>query len=362
MTNEKLLQFDFGPLESILADSSITEIMVDSYDQIIVEKGGKLVETDAKFRDKDHLMQFVVDLAQATGRVVNESNPIVDLRFSDGSRANIVIPPIAADGPTLVLRKMTPYWLTRDDVIRFGSATPEMMDFLEACVEARLNIMVAGGVGSGKTTILNVLIDAIPEGERVISVDPMAELHIDRKFHVRLEGRPPNIEGKGEIDATDLVVNSLKMRPDRIVLSEARGGEVLHYLQAMNTGIDGSLFSIHANSVRDAIARFEVMGTMGMPDLPLMSLREQMATGIDLIVHQSRLRDGSRKMLTITEVVGFQNGLITMQDIFEFEQTGYEDGKIIGHSRPTGIVPKFLPVLNESGTTKFSEDFFAVKE
>jgi pilus assembly protein CpaF len=283
------------------------------------------------------------------GRRIDESSPLVDARLPDGSRVNAVIRPIALVGPTITIRKFAKKPLTVDDIIRFGSMTKEIAEFLRACIIARLNIIVAGGTGSGKTTLLNVLSSFIPNNERIVTIENAAELQLRQEHVVTLESRPPNLEGKGQITIQDLVVNSLRMRPDRIVVGECRSGEALDMLQAMNTGHDGSLTTLHSNSPRDTISRLEVMCLMAGMDLPVRAIREQIASAVDMIAQQNRLRDGSRKIQQITEVQGMEGEVITMSDIFEFEQTGIESGKIIGRIRPTGLRPKFIERIESSG-------------
>ncbi len=338
-----------GPLEPLLADDTITEIMVNGPKNIFVERKGNLVRVPISFDDDDHVLRIIDRIVAPLGRRVDESSPLVDARLQDGSRVNVVIRPIALNGPTITIRKFFKKPLTIQDLIRFGSMTPEIADFLRGCVVARLNIIVSGGTGSGKTTLLNVLSSFIPNEERIITVENAAELQLQQEHVVTLESRPPNIEGKGEITIRDLVVNCLRMRPERIVVGECRSGEALDMLQAMNTGHDGSLTTLHANSPRDTISRLEVMCLMAGMDLPVRAIREQIASAVDLICQQQRLRDGSRKIIFITEVQGMEGEMITMSDIFEFEQTGFEAGKIVGRIRPTGIRPKFIDRLEDAG-------------
>ncbi|HEX2618795.1 MAG TPA: CpaF family protein [Phototrophicaceae bacterium] len=328
---------DFGPLEPLLQDPTVMEIMVNRYDQIYVERRGKLEQVADTFRDEAHLMQIVMDgLVTPLGRKLDESNPMVDLRFPDGSRCHVVIPPIARHGISIVVRKLPAHLLTGEDLLRFGALNQTMLDFLRDCVEKRLNIAVSGGTGSGKTTVLNIMCGFIPDDERIVTVENEIELRFDKPHLVVLETRPANVEGRGEINAQQLMISSMKMRPDRIIMGEARGGEVVELIQAINTGFDGALFSMHAGSPRDALIRLEVMATMGMPQIPLLSIRQQLATGVDLIVHSERLMTGVRRLVKITQVTGIQDGIITTQDIFEFVQTGMQDGKIIGDFRQVG--------------------------
>ena len=338
----------FGPIEPLLKDPSINEVMVNGPTQVYIERQGKLVLTDVAFQDNDHVMRVIDRIVSPLGRRVDESSPTVDARLPDGSRVNAIIPPIALNGPTVTIRKFSKDPLTVEDLIRFGTFTAEMAMFMKACVEARLNIVVAGGTGSGKTTMLNVISSFIPEDERIITIENAAELQLRQEHVVRLESRPPNIEGKGEITIRDLVINSLRMRPERIVVGECRGGEALDMLQAMNTGHDGSMTTAHANSPRDTLSRLETMCLMAGMDLPVRAIREQIASAVDLIIQQERMKDGSRKVTAITEVQGMEGDVIVMQDIFNFVQTGVENGKIVGRMKPTGIRPKFMPKFEQA--------------
>jgi pilus assembly protein CpaF len=339
----------FGPIEPLLLDPAVSEVMVNGPDQIYIEQKGKLVLTEVKFDNDDHVRRIIDRIVSPLGRHVDESSPICDARLPDGSRVNIVIPPISLVGPCITIRKFSKVPLTIDDLIRFGSMTPEIAEFLRACVLARLNVVVSGGTGSGKTTLLNVLSSFIPDDERIVTVEDAAELQLRQDHVVRLEARPPNIEGKGAITIRDLVINCLRMRPERIVVGECRGREALDMLQAMNTGHDGSLTTGHANSPRDMLARLETMVLMAGMDLPVKAIREQVSSAVDLIVQQSRLRDGSRKITNVTEVQGMEGDVITLQDVFAFEQEGFENGKIIGRLKPTGVRPKFMPKLEDAG-------------
>ncbi len=332
----------YGPIEPLLKDDSVSEIMVNGPKQVYVERRGKLELSDVVFNDDDHVMRVIDRIVSPLGRRIDESSPTVDARLPDGSRINAIIPPISLVGPVLTIRKFSKDPLTIDDLVRFGTVTPEMVTFLRACVEARLNIVVAGGTGSGKTTTLNVLSSFIPEDERIVTIENAAELQLRQEHVVTLESRPPNIEGKGEITIRDLVINSLRMRPDRIVVGECRGGEALDMLQAMNTGHDGSMTTAHANTPRDTLSRLETMCLMAGVDLPVRAIREQIAAAVELIVQQARLKDGSRRIIAVTEVQGMEGDVIVMQNVFEFEQTGIENGKIVGRMRPTGIRPKFV--------------------
>jgi pilus assembly protein CpaF len=339
----------FGPIEPLLQDPGVTEVMVNGPEQIYIEQKGKLVLTDIKFDNDDHVRRIIDRIVSPLGRHVDESSPLCDARLPDGSRVNIVIPPISLVGPCITIRKFSKTPLTVDDLIRFGSLTPEIAEFLRACVLSRLNIVVSGGTGSGKTTLLNVLSSFIPDDERIVTVEDAAELQLRQDHVVRLEARPPNIEGKGAITIRDLVINCLRMRPERIVVGECRGREALDMLQAMNTGHDGSLTTGHANTPRDMLSRLETMVLMAGMDLPVRAIREQVASAVDLIVQQSRMRDGSRKITNITEVQGMEGDVITLQDIFIFDQEGFEGGRIIGRIKPTGVRPKFMPKIEDAG-------------
>jgi len=339
----------FGPLEPLLADDTVTEIMVNGPKNVYIERAGNLLRSNVTFEDEDHVLRVLDRIVAPLGRRIDESSPTVDARLPDGSRVNGVIRPIALCGPTITIRKFSRRPFTVEDLIRFGSMTPEIAEFLRACVIARLNIVVSGGTGSGKTTLLNVLSGFIPNDERILTIENAAELQLRQEHVVSLESRPPNIEGRGEISIRDLVVNSLRMRPDRIVVGECRSGEALDMLQAMNTGHDGSLTTAHSNSPRDTLSRLEVMCLMAGMELPVRAIREQIASAVDLIVHQERIRDGSRKITKVTEVQGMEGDVITMSDVFEFEQTGIEAGKVIGRIRPTGLRPKFIDKIEQSG-------------
>jgi pilus assembly protein CpaF len=338
-----------GPLEPLLADEVITEIMVNGPKNIYIERAGKIERTSASFENDEHCMRIIDRIVAPLGRRIDESSPMVDARLPDGSRVNAVIPPISLVGPTLTIRKFAKTPLTIQDLINFGTITPEAVEFLRACVVARINIVISGGTGSGKTTTLNVLSGFIPNDERIVTIENAAELQLRQEHVVTLESRPPNIEGRGEITIRDLVINSLRMRPDRIVVGECRGEEALDMLQAMNTGHDGSLTTAHSNSPRDTLARMETMVLMAGMDLPVRAIREQIASAIQLVVHQERLRDGTRKVTSITEIQGMEGDIITMSEIYTFEQTGIEDGRVIGRLRPTGIRPKFIGQIQAAG-------------
>ncbi|MDI6869862.1 MAG: CpaF family protein [Bacillota bacterium] len=349
----------FGPINSLLNDPGVSEVMVNGPRQVYIEREGKLELTDVVFRDATHVMHVIEKIVAPIGRRIDESSPMVDARLPDGSRVNAIIPPLSLVGPCITIRKFSRDPFTIDDLIRFGTLTEQMAWFLEACVKARLNIIVSGGTGSGKTTTLNVLSSFIPGDERIITVEDAAELQLRQEHVVSLESRPPNIEGKGEVTIRDLVRNCLRMRPDRIVVGEVRGGEALDMLQAMNTGHDGSLTTGHANSPRDMLARLETMVLMAGMDLPVRAIREQIASAIDVIVQQARLRDGSRKITHITEVQGMEGDIITLQDIFVFEQRGVdENGRILGRLKATGIRPKFVEKFIQSGI-QVPPDLFA---
>ena len=350
----------YGPIDVLLKDDSVSEVMVNSPSQVYAERKGKLVLTDIQFRDDAHVMHVIEKIVAPLGRRIDESSPMVDARLPDGSRVNAIIPPLALKGPCLTIRKFAKDPLTVNDLVNFGTLTSEMAEFLKGCVEGKLNIVVSGGTGSGKTTTLNVLSSFIPDDERIVTVEDAAELQMRQEHVVTLETRPPNIEGKGAITMRDLVRNSLRMRPDRIVVGEVRSGEALDMLQAMNTGHDGSLTTGHANSPRDMLSRLETMVLMAGMDLPVRAIREQTASAVDLIVQQARLRDGSRRITHLTEVQGMEGDVITLQDIFVFEQTGKdENGKIIGRVKPTGIRPKFLEKLAANSVNVPNEIFWA---
>ncbi len=332
----------YGPLEPLLRDDEITEIMVNGPNMIFIEREGKLERVNVSFESDEHLTRIIDRIVSPLGRRIDESSPMVDARLPDGSRVNAIIPPLALNGPTLTIRKFSKVPLTVEDLIRFGTITPEATEFLKACVIARLNAVVSGGTGSGKTTFLNVLSGFIPNDERIVTVENAAELQLRQEHVVTLESRPPNIEGKGAVSIRELVINCLRMRPDRIVVGECRGGEALDMLQAMNTGHDGSLTTTHANSPRDTLSRLETMCLMAGMDLPVRAIRDQIASAIDLIIQQARMRDGTRKIVAITEVQGMEGDVIVMSDLFTFEQQGIEDGRVVGRLKPTGIRPKFM--------------------
>jgi pilus assembly protein CpaF len=340
----------FGPIHPLLNDESVSEVMVNGPNQVYVERKGKLVLTDVVFRDDEHVMHIIEKIVAPIGRRIDESSPMVDARLPDGSRVNAIIPPLSLCGPCITIRKFAKDPFTIDDLLNFGTLSLEMAAFLEASVKARLNIVVSGGTGSGKTSTLNVLSSFIPDDERIVTIEDAAELQLRQEHVVALETRPPNIEGKGAVAIRDLVKNSLRMRPERIVVGEVRSGEALDMLQAMNTGHDGSLTTGHANTPRDMLSRLETMVLMAGMDLPVRAIREQISSAIDVIVQQSRLRDGSRKITHITEVQGMEGDVVVLQDLFIFEQAGMdENGKILGRYRSTGIRPKFIKQLQEAG-------------
>ena len=339
----------YGPLEKYLGTDGVTEIMVNGPQQVFIEQSGQLTMTKTKFEDNDHLLRIIDRIVAPLGRRIDENSPMVDARLPDGSRVNAVIPPIALDGPSLTIRLFSKIPLTIENMIEFGTITREATEFLKACVIAKLNCIVSGGTGSGKTTLLNILSSFIPNGDRVVTIENAAELQLRQEHVVRLESRPPNVEGRGEVSIRDLVINSLRMRPDRIVVGEVRGGEALDMLQAMNTGHDGSMTTAHANSPRDMLARMETLVLMAGMDLPHRAIREQIASAVDLIIQTDRMRDGTRKITSISELQGMEGDVITMSEIFRFEQTGMENGRVIGRLRPTGLRPKFMYKLQEAG-------------
>lgn len=335
-----------GPLEELLADDTVTEIMVNGHDKVYVERHGKLQLSDCQFMDDASVMSVIERIVAPLGRRIDESQPYVDARLADGSRVNAIVPPLAISGPTLTIRKFSKKSLTAEDFVRFGTWTPNAAEFMKLCVLLRKNIVVAGGTGSGKTTLLNLLSGFIPVDERIVTIEDAAELRLQQPHVVRLEARPPNIEGKGAVTIRDLVKNSLRMRPDRIIVGECRGGEALDMLQAMNTGHDGSLTTVHANSPHDVVSRLETMVLMSGLELPTRAIREQIASAVDIIIHESRLSDGSRKVVAITEVTGLEGDRIVMQDLFTFEQSGLtEDGHVAGKFKPTGAMPTWFDQL-----------------
>lgn len=338
-----------GPLESLLSDETITEVMVNGPKNIFVERRGKIERAPITFESNEHVMRIIDRIMSPLGRRIDESHPYEDARLADGSRVNAIVPPIALCGPTLTIRKFFKKPLTIEKLIEYGSVSAEAVEFLRACVIAAGNVVVAGGTGSGKTTFLNIISSFIPSDERILTIENAAELQLRQEHVVGLESRPPNIEGRGEVTIRDLVVNSLRMRPDRIVVGEIRDGAALDMLQAMNTGHEGSMTTCHANSARDTLARLETMCLMAGMDLPVRAIREQISSAINIIVHLGRLSDGSRRVLQVAEVQGMEGDVVTMSDIFIFEQTGFEKNKVIGKLRPTGLRPRMMDRIEEAG-------------
>ncbi len=342
--------FGLGPLEPLLADPTISDILVNSYKKVYVERKGMLEQTNIRFRDDAHLMTIIDRIVSAVGRRVDESSPMVDARLADGSRVNAIIPPLAIDGPCLSIRRFGHNRLDAEELIGNRSLTPQMLELLRACVKARLNILISGGTGAGKTTFLNVLSSYISNRERIVTIEDAAELLLNQEHVVRLETRPPNIEGKGIVQQRQLVINALRMRPDRIIVGEVRGEETLDMLQAMNTGHDGSLTTIHANSPRDALSRLETMVAMSNLNLPETAIRRQIAAALDVVVQMSRMSDGTRKIVRIAEITGMEGEMVTMQDIFAFHKRGIrENGEVLGDFLPTGIRPQFSERLLVTG-------------
>lgn len=361
---EKLVQeiyddvMGLGPLETLLREDDISEIMVNGPKNIYIERKGKLELADVFFRDDNHVLQIINRIVSPIGRRCDEANPMVDARLADGSRVNAVVPPVALSGPSITIRKFNSTPLQISNLIEFNSLSFQMAAFLEACVKGRCNVMVSGGTGSGKTTLLNVLSSFIPETERIVTIEDAAELQLMQRHVITLESRPPNVEGKGQVAIRDLVKNSLRMRPDRIIVGEVRSGEALDMLQAMNTGHDGSLATAHANTARDLVARLETMVMMAGMDLPMKAIREQIASAIDIIVQQSRFRDGTRKITAISEITGMEGDIVTLQDIFVYKQTGQDaSGKIKGQYVPTGIRPYVADELKKNGIL-IQDDWF----
>lgn len=346
-----------GPIDPLLADPDVSEVMVNGPNSVYVEKRGKLQKTDVRFRDNEHVMNVINRIVTSIGRRIDESSPMVDARLTDGSRVNAIIPPCALSGPTITIRKFSKNPLHVSDLVRFGSLSPQMVTFLEACVKARLNIVVSGGTGSGKTTLLSVLSDYIPETERIVTIEDAAEIQLRQDHVITLESKPANVEGNGAVTIRDLVKNALRMRPDRIVVGEVRSGEALDMLQAMNTGHDGSLTTAHANNPRDLMSRLETMVLMAGFDMPIKAIREQIASAIDLVVQQSRLRDGSRKIISISEVVGMEGDTITLQDIFVYRHSGFGPDGSKGAFVATGIRPNFAEKMADNGVPVKDEWF-----
>ncbi len=350
--------FGLGPIEPLMQDPAISDILVNGSKEVYVERHGKLEPTRVIFRDDAHLLQVIDRIVSAVGRRVDESSPMVDARLPDGSRVNAIIPPLALDGPVLSIRRFAKDPFHMADLIEFGTLTPALAEILRATVQARLNILVSGGTGAGKTTMLNVLSNAIPNTERIVTIEDSAELQLQQEHVVRLETRPPNIEGQGAVSQRELLRNALRMRPDRIVVGEVRGAEVLDMLQAMNTGHDGSISTVHANSTRDALSRIETMVLMSGLSLPVRAMRDYVASALDLVIHVSRLSDGTRKVVRVTEIVGMEEDVVTTQDIFTFDQQGIDaEGRVVGFHRATGVRPKFTERLARAGIHLGSEVF-----
>jgi pilus assembly protein CpaF len=344
--------FGLGPIEPLLHDPDVSDILVNTYRQVYIERFGKLEITSVKFDDDAHLMKIIDRIVSKVGRRIDESSPMVDARLPDGSRVNAIIPPLALDGPTLSIRRFGVRTLAMDDLLDSNSISPGMSELLKGAVRARLNMLISGGTGSGKTTLLNALSAFIPVEERIVTIEDAAELQLLQPHVVRLETRPPNIEGKGEVSQRDLVKNALRMRPDRIIVGEVRGQEVMDMLQAMNTGHDGSLTTVHANNPRDALHRLETLMLLSGVNLPPMAMREQISAGLDVIVHVARMADGSRRVVNVAEIVGMEGDIVSMQDIFIFRKTGLsEEGKVLGRYEATGIRPKFADRLEVSGVS-----------
>lgn len=350
----------YGPLEGVLEDPSVTEIMVNGHQQIFIEQKGKIIPANFVFRNNEHLMTIIDRVVSSIGRHVDEASPMVDARLKDGSRVNVILPPLSLIGPVMTIRKFSKIPFTAAKLVELGSISPKMVAFLEACVRGRLNIIVSGGTGSGKTTLLNVLSSFIPDDERIVTIEDAAEIQLLQEHVISLESRPANTEGRGQVSIRDLVRNALRMRPDRIIVGEVRSSEALDMLQAMNTGHDGSLTTTHANSPRDTIARVETMVMMAGMDLPLLAIRAQIASAVDIIIQQTRLRDGSRRVTHITEITGMEGDVVSMQDIFVFETQGQldEQGRFRGRYRPTGIRPQCLEKIRNNGVA-IHEDWFA---
>jgi pilus assembly protein CpaF len=355
--------FGLGPIEPLLRDPTINDILVNTHDQVFVERGGRLERVAATFQDDKHLMRVIDRIVSAVGRRVDDSSPMVDARLPDGSRVNAIIPPLAVDGPLLSIRRFPAERLKAEDLVNLRAMTQPMLDFLAHCVRARLNCLISGGTGAGKTTLLNVLSSFISDRERIVTIEDAAELQLHQEHVARLETRPPNVEGKGAIRQRQLVINSLRMRPDRIVVGEVRGEEALDMLQAMNTGHDGSLTTVHANTPRDALSRIETMIAMGATNLPERAMRQQISSAIQVVVQQTRLSDGTRKVTSISEITGMEGDIITMQEIFLFEKAGVtQEGKVVGRFKATGVRPKCSERLRASGIHLPADMFEGVME
>jgi pilus assembly protein CpaF len=359
--------FGLGPLEPLLQDPSVSDILVNTYKQVFIERGGRIEKTDVRFKDDKHLMQVIDRIVSAVGRRIDDSSPMVDARLADGSRVNAVIPPLAIDGPHVSIRKFKKDALSAEDLLRYETVTPPMLELLQGIIKAKLNILISGGTGAGKTTLLNVLSSSIPGNERIVTIEDSAELQLRQPHVVRLETRPPNVEGVGQITARQLVINALRMRPDRIIVGEVRGSEAVDMMQAMNTGHDGSLTTLHANSPRDALSRLETMVSMANLNLPEKAMRQQVASALQVVIQVSRLSDGTRRLSSISEIVGMEGDVITMQEIFLFERQGIgEDGKVMGRFKATGIRPRFAERLRTAGielpTALFSNADFSFSQ
>jgi pilus assembly protein CpaF len=355
--------FGLGPLEPLLRDGGVSDILVNTHKQVFVEKGGTLHRVPTTFQDDKHLMRVIDRIVSAVGRRVDDSSPMVDARLPDGSRVNAIIPPLAVDGPLLSIRRFPAERLKADDLVNLRAMTRPMLDFLTHCVRARLNMLISGGTGAGKTTLLNVLSGFIGDRERIVTIEDAAELQLHQEHVARLETRPPNVEGKGAVRQRQLMINALRMRPDRIVVGEVRGEEALDMLQAMNTGHDGSLTTVHANTPRDALSRIETMIAMGATNLPERAMRQQISSAIQLVVQQTRLSDGTRKVTSVSEITGMEGEVITMQEIFVFEKVGVtQDGKVVGRFRATGVRPKCCERLKASGIHTPADMFEGVTE
>jgi pilus assembly protein CpaF len=352
----------FGPLEPLLKEPSITEVMVNGYDKVYVEKFGRIEESTVVFENEAHLMRIIDRIVAPLGRRVDESSPMVDARLPNGYRVNVIIPPLSLDGALLTIRKFSQTPFTAQDLLANGTITQQLMNFLDSCVQARINIVVSGGTGSGKTTMMNVVSAFIPEDERIITIEDIAELQLKQAHVARLEKRPSNVEGKGEVPIRQLVINALRMRPDRIVVGEVRGGEALDMLQAMNTGHDGSMTTVHSNSPRDTLRRIETMVMMAGMDLPLRAIREQVASAIDLVVHMERMKDGTRRVIKVTEVQGMEGDTIVLQDLFKFESLGLTNGRVMGQLRATGLRPMFTEKFELNGVPLPMEIFETGRE
>jgi pilus assembly protein CpaF len=359
--------FGLGPLEPLLQDPSVSDILVNTYKQVFIERGGRIEKTDVRFKDDKHLMQVIDRIVSAVGRRIDDSSPMVDARLADGSRVNAVIPPLAIDGPHVSIRKFKKDALSAEDLLRYETVTPPMLELLQGIIKAKLNVLISGGTGAGKTTLLNVLSSSIPPNERIVTIEDSAELQLRQPHVVRLETRPPNVEGVGQITARQLVINALRMRPDRIIVGEVRGSEAVDMMQAMNTGHDGSLTTLHANSPRDALSRLETMVAMANLNLPEKAMRQQVASALQVVIQVSRLSDGTRRLSSISEIVGMEGDVITMQEIFQFERQGIgEDGKVMGRFKATGIRPRFAERLRTAGielpTALFSNADFSFSQ